>query len=1554
MSKQDYMKLTDEYDLDRFNSILTEDKMKFMTDYAEGIGLFPRSNLFTTSLIPFNDNSYNFFVYNFKRIEVDTESLGENYSNPNNIDYIPLFIQKFKPNAVLKLYFKKPKDEARIRYEIFKRGNRSVINSGYIAYERRGVRDYDNSLIELQSSPMSKMYEPDESLLTTNKYLTRYPEMVDGKTYSNHFINLHKLIYDVRDATQPSEFNKIRHQFRTSDNYKFAFENLNHINKNILEPFQGEYYDLVKDGDEIKQVDIPEPENNEDFKGKNIIFDSDNCVEINKEFYISPGDYQINIILDKETEDDYKDGVLVSMEYNIEGALESNYKVITDRDNNPVHLQELKNFKDLNRTDLSFFIKSNILELISNLKNVGSFIKLNDGSTKVNSSKMNFIKPERFEPFIIINLFRILLKFRVGRLEEEGTYKYLISKLDKFFNSYLMGNLDLRTIDDQGSAKYKSLESQFIELTRKGNLTTPEEQQIFSLQQQMIDLKEEELERIHGPRQPNLRKIEELNLFSQDIYDVSDSVNKKKDIETEIEKMEEVNAFNEKMIHLQKEYYIENQITLSNIDSAVGKEIILETWNYDSDISKTRYVQMSNDGKDTVFGRKVYIKSKLHPGKYLSDKGNPQLSDTPHEWIISNQLPKNKWAEPVHNPNPQYRQKNFNGHSIKTVGGKHLLKGFDGVGYHFDKTKFFIDESHPAETQNHEKPGRFYLIRVGKNTYNIMNYFQTQTWWMKDWYKKNGGVEGNKNEVNWGLSVSSDGKNVESDFKTVNNPAMQWEITVVDQSDTKYQAYAFDNTITGKNVFKLLKNEDNSYSLEFDRKDKKMYVDYSKYTITLNENNTDNTKYKIHQGKAGNDYVEFRQKKNPSKPYKALFHYHGLGPRWRDRPDLVTNPGSELYNLAGPGAKILLDHFSRDGELAGDFSGGDPNNRDFYYNHDVFGKWLSFKIHIVKPVEEFTGSIEHFSEDPIVKFRSASERINSKKETKKEGLNLETDGQRQQRELQSSMPEISLDLKTFMKVYNYFSNDVKDRYEVLKTRLESNKLKLEDLKEAVSEESLEDLNRLKLKTKRDNMILIINSYVKEYLKDPNGASSVEIYYNNLMEKLENDKVNEEGLVSNLKKSSDTMNYRRPTYSTVDFSINIKKDAVLLIEKQEKDVELIKDEIVDVTDFDDVDSFTLMVRSILTEIKKDFRLIIKKKNYKYLSPVLENLLRNLYNRSKNQVGENQRKVKQVINIILNLVNKVKDGSIDDINDLLDTNVNDYQFPNEILQENFSNYNTMNPNIIEHFDSDYHKHTADGRINFDLQWGNPLLKENEGRYDEYSLLNDVSKTNVMKSYDKMNNVLKKASNMVNNFAVGMEAKMNNYNSLKVEKSTDQAVNQLDNTIQDMSSANYEEKEQQQRIKLNRITDKVKELEKIQNKAYVGDSKEFNTIKSFGDGQILSIKNMKNDIYNVLLNGECLSYNKRNDVQILPCNSSKDQQFKLNNITDMNQYNNVITGNDQEPVGEFDGVSYPFSMVNPVLHKSQCLTLNGNSVGLKDCMNSNKQRWEGLKNIKLCDKL
>ena len=1555
VTKNMYMQMTDEMDLERLGTIFNGEKMNFLTDFNLGLGLPIRSGLFTSTLTPVNEEaSYNFFNYNFKKIQVDTSSLGNDYDNPQKIDYVPLFLQKFKPNVVLKLNFKKPSDEVRIRYEILNKRGGKVITSGYVAYDKRGVFDFDFENIQLQYSPMNRMYEPYESILTTGKYLNIFNQKQENRVYSNHYLNLHKLIYDVKNSTGQKDFDDIREKYSNEDKYMFAFENINQTQKNLFKMYDGDYSDLILNGDgEINVVNLEIPEETENLKGKNIIFDTENCIQTQTEFYISPGKYKMNIILDKVESNDYEDGVLATMEYNMNDASESSYKVIKNMKNEPINLLELKNYNNINATDYSFFLKSNVTELINDMETFVNFIKLNNGSFKVDT-EMNLIKPERYKPFIMLCIFRILLKFRIMKGEELGTFKNLLNMLDTFYSSYLNPSPDTRTIDDKGSPEYKRIETRYYDLIKRGDLlTVPEEQQIFALQQELHDLREEELERIHGPRPPDNRKISRLEKITDDVYDYTNLEDKKKKMLEEKNSLEQQQTHYSDLIESNKRYIIEKQVSSSSesftgsiehfsnieLDDVVDKNIILETYHHDIDEEKTRYVQMAPDGKDTIFGKTVYIKSKAND-KYLSDvNGGPQLSDTPHPWIISKQLTRNKHAAKYHNS-----QRNFGGHSIRTKGDIHLVKNFDGVGYHLSKDKGWVKHDSP----NHEKPGRFYLTYVGKNTYNIMNYFQTEVGWMEDWYKKNGGI-GNKNDVNWGIKAV--GNNIKADFKTVNNSAMEWEIIVVNPLKVSYQAYAFNNTITQKNVFKLLKNEDNTYSFEFKKGDKKMYLDYSKYYITLNENNTDNARFTIHKGKAGSNYFEFRQKKNPDKPYKSLFHYHGLGPRWNNYPyNVVTKEDTEpeLYNFAGPEAKIPLDFLSRDGEIASDFSGEDPNNRASYYNHPIFGNWLSFKMHIVKPVEEFSGSIEHFSSDPLGDFREAASRIIKKEDEPEPGLLQMTELEKEQRRDADAQPEISLSSNDFLIVLN--SGLSPEACEAaLKERTRSQEIKIKELELL----EMKDLLSLKTSTKKNKMSDIINSYVDMHLKNVNNEGGVEIYYNELLYKLNLDKVDEEGKTSKQNKSSESMNYKRSIYSGFDFKVEMKKDPIFSVEKQEKPIELIEEE-VEEDEVEDVDTFTLIIRRILTEIKKDFRQIVKTKNYEYLSPILENLLLSVHTQSKNQVGEGKAKIKKVIEIILNLVDKVKDGSIDDINDLLDRKVSNYKFPEEILQENFSNYNTMNPNTIEHFESDYHKHRSDGVIDFDLQWGNPLLKENEGRYDEYSLLSDMNKNNLMKSYNKMENVLSKASNMVNNFAVGMESKMNNYDSSKVEKNTNQAVNNLENTLQDSTMANYEEKENEQKLKLNRITGKVEELEKLQNKAYVGNSKEFNTIKSFGDGQILSIKNMKNDIYNVLVNGECLSYNKRNNVEIQPCNSSKNQQFKVNSVTDMNMYNDVITRNEQEPVGEFDGISYPFSMVNPVLHQSQCLTLNGNSVGIKDCMNSNKQRWEGLKNMKLCDKL
>ena len=491
-----------------------------------------------------------------------------------------------------------------------------------------------------------------------------------------------------------------------------------------------------------------------------------------------------------------------------------------------------------------------------------------------------------------------------------------------------------------------------------------------------------------------------------------------------------------------------------------------------------------------------------------------------------------------------------------------------------------------------------------------------------------------------------------------------------------------------------------------------------------------------------------------------------------------------------------------------------------------------------------------------------------------------------------------------------------------------------------------------LKTAGDNTLNNYNIYsfsINQYkLKD---------YFINFRTKLEKLKTDREGKIKYDIEPGKILNNKFPISknSSFDFTVLMKPIFSPAVEFPEYEIDIEKAPELK----PEISEYTALLRRILRLIKRDFNGIIKDKNYEYLSPDLELILKNIYKSSNSSTTDKKRVYNDIINIIIDLVAKLKDGSVDSVNYLLNLDIDTYVYT---PRENFSNYNTMNPDIIEHFDSSLHKvehfdsslhkHTSEGRINFDLQWGNPLLKDNEGRYDEYTLLSDQSKSQVMDSYNKMETVLNKASSIVNKHIVGMDNKIKNIDERKVAIDTDRAMEQIEKTQEELDQ-DYKEKELLQNEKLNSISVKVKELEKLQNKKYLSDSKEFNSIKSFGDGQVMSIKNMKDDIYNVLVNGECLSYNKKGNLDIKPCNYSKNQQYQIRTIPNMDKYNDVIIKNNQEPVGEYDGVNYPFQMLNPILHQSQCLTLNGNSVGVKECLNSNKQRWEGIKNIKICDK-
>ena len=517
----------------------------------------------------------------------------------------------------------------------------------------------------------------------------------------------------------------------------------------------------------------------------------------------------------------------------------------------------------------------------------------------------------------------------------------------------------------------------------------------------------------------------------------------------------------------------------------------------------------------------------------------------------------------------------------------------------------------------------------------------------------------------------------------------------------------------------------------------------------------------------------------------------------------------------------------------------------------------------------------------------------------------------------------------------------------------------------------DELNKLYSKLKADtgrtfnkDFSKMVDIYIHHHLK-PEGdqtvlnnrfklkANAMQEYFTILRSKMESVNPDIDGILPATEKSSGPLTslLKQPKITTFNIKVELKEEPD--IKPFEATITPATKDPIPTPPEPPVDEFTGLVRRVLVLVKKDFRKIIKNKNYEYLSTELELILKNIYRSSQTATKERKIKYTQAIEIILKLVNKIRDGSIDDINDLLDLDIDSYIFPNEVIQENFSNYNTMNPDIIETFDSGYHKHTSDGRLNFELDWGNPLSKANEGRYDEYTLLSDQSKNQVVNSYNTMETALNKASSMVNNYVTGMDDKMNNVDLDKIKRETNTAIEKAEKTQENLDEE-YAEIEENQNEKLRSVRDKLKELETIQKKRYLGDSTEFNSIKSFGDGQVLSIKNMKDDIYSILVNGQCLNYNTKNNIEVKPCNSSKDQQFKFNNITEINQYNEILEKNGQGKVGEFDGISYPFQMLNPIQHQSQCLTLNGNSIGVNECMNTSKQKWEGLKNIKKCDKL
>jgi hypothetical protein len=117
----------------------------------------------------------------------------------------------------------------------------------------------------------------------------------------------------------------------------------------------------------------------------------------------------------------------------------------------------------------------------------------------------------------------------------------------------------------------------------------------------------------------------------------------------------------------------------------------------------------------------------------------------------------------------------------------------------------------------------------------------------------------------------------------------------------------------------------------------------------------------------------------------------------------------------------------------------------------------------------------------------------------------------------------------------------------------------------------------------------------------------------------------------------------------------------------------------------------------------------------------------------------------------------------------------------------------------------------------------------------------------------------------------------------------------------------------------------------------------IKSYQNGDNISVVSANNDKYLVALNGGCAKTGSDGSYDITKCNTSDNsQQFDIKNVYDSDQYNVWIQENDE--VNPNDRIMYPFAMVRSV-NTDNCLTNNYGKVSIEPCKVSKGQRWKLL---------
>ena len=210
-------------------------------------------------------------------------------------------------------------------------------------------------------------------------------------------------------------------------------------------------------------------------------------------------------------------------------------------------------------------------------------------------------------------------------------------------------------------------------------------------------------------------------------------------------------------------------------------------------------------------------------------------------------------------------------------------------------------------------------------------------------------------------------------------------------------------------------------------------------------------------------------------------------------------------------------------------------------------------------------------------------------------------------------------------------------------------------------------------------------------------------------------------------------------------------------------------------------------------------------------------------------------------------------------------------------------------------DLHKHTSRGQIRFNknLDIDNDawyFKDENKSLVSDFSYVDQDNKDHILGSLDSIERNLVQSNEIVQSLVDSYAEFIPGSLSNQVKASIEVAENDLNKTMTAADQLKYQNKEIQQEERIKGINQSIQELEQIQNKIYSDNRDEFKSIKSFGDGQVLSIDNMGKNSYNIKVNEGCLEYDKMG-VQVSPCSNSKSQRFLMNNIPNFEENNELL---------------------------------------------------------------